>query len=106
MEIFVKAWTEDAGLSFGGYKFIIDGQIVYETEVGKTTANVACFLGICHALYKYPNETIYSNNPVAIGWVLKKVVRSSSDCQIERTDKAIKFLKGLNNIKLELKSLK
>lgn len=104
-EIFVQGWSENYGLSFGGYKIIVNGDVVYETEVGLTTPQISYFLGICHALYKYPNKTIYTNNTCAISWVKRRKVNSKYDALIERVDKAEQFLRTLETISVEYKKL-
>ncbi len=104
--IYIQAWSESGGISFGGYRILKDYDVIYETEVGLSTSNVSCFLGICHALHKFPNETIYTNNQTALSWIKKNKVNSDCESLIERIEKAEKYLESLDNKKVEYKKLK
>jgi len=99
MRIKVTAFSE-GGKGLSGYRIYNSDELIYETEVGDATINIACFLGICHALHKFPKETIYSNNKSALSWVREKKCNTYSELLFHRVEKAEKWLETLSEIKI------
>lgn len=95
----VTSFSEGA-IGLSGYKIYKDDILVYEIEVGESTNNIACFLGLCHALYKFPNEVIYTNNNTALTWCRKRKCNTSSELLFNRIEKAEKFLRKLIQVKV------
>lgn len=90
-DYFIEGWSEKYGVSMGGYTIYKDGKVVYKTEVGESINAVHCFLGICHAKFKYNND-LFSNNKTAISWFNNKKVNCSHEGLIERIEKAEAYL--------------
>ena len=55
---------------------IATGKTLVERSIGIGTNNHAEFIGLCHAMYLYPNKTIYCDSITAMSWVKKKAVNS------------------------------
>jgi ribonuclease HI len=55
---------------------IATGKTLVERSIGIGTNNHAEFIGLCHAIYLYPNKTIYCDSVTAMCWVKKKSVNS------------------------------
>lgn len=51
---------------------IATGKTLVSRKIGIATNNHAEFIGLCHALYSYPDQTIYSDSVTAISWVKNK----------------------------------
>jgi ribonuclease HI len=73
---------------------IATGKTLVSRKIGIATNNHAEFIGLCHALYSYPNEAIYSDSVTAISWVKNKKVNSKHPHP--DVDRCIKMLEGLN----------
>jgi ribonuclease HI len=77
------------GLAYYRAVDIATGQELFREDIGMGTNNIAEFLGLCHAIFKYSNETIYTDSKTAIAWVKKRKANSSFSGDInERVRKA------------------
>lgn len=98
-KIKVTSWSE-GGKGLSGYKIFNHDKLIYETEVGESTNNIACFLGICHAIYQFPNDIIYTNNNTALTWCRQRRCNTDSELLFHRVDRAERFLRTLEQIKV------
>jgi len=55
---------------------IVTGKTLVLRSIGIGTNNHAEFIGLCHAIFLYPNRTIYCDSLTAITWVKNKKVNS------------------------------
>ena len=75
---------------------IQSGKTLVQRKIGHGTNNHAEFIGLCHAVFMFPNETIYCDSLIAIGWVLKRTHRSKH--YHKELNKCVDMLKGLNKL--------
>ena len=76
---------------------IATGEELFSEDIGIATNNIAEFLGLCHAIFKYPNEQIYTDSRTAIAWVKKKKANSTFSGEV--SDRVKKAELMLQNIK-------
>lgn len=55
---------------------IATGKTLVERSIGIGTNNHAEFIGLCHAMWLYPNSDIYCDSITAMSWVKKKAANS------------------------------
>jgi len=75
---------------------ISSGKTLIQRKIGIGTNNHAEFIGLCHAIYQFPNETIYCDSLTAISWVRKKKANSKHH-HIELA-KCLKMLSQLSKL--------
>lgn len=82
---------------------IATGEELFREDIGIATNNIAEFLGLCHALFKYKDEVIYTDSITALAWVRNKKAKTSfSSPHIdERIRKAEAWLKTLSNYNVQ-----
>jgi ribonuclease HI len=73
---------------------IATNKILFERKIGIGTNNHAEFIGLCDAISKFPNETIYTDSLTAISWVFKRKVNSKH--YHKEIDKWIDMLKKIS----------
>lgn len=73
---------------------IATGKTLVERSIGIGTNNHAEFIGLCHAMYLYPNKTIYCDSITAMSWVKNKKVNSKHPHP--EVDRCIRMLEGLD----------
>lgn len=57
------------GLAYYRAVDIETGDELFREDIGTATNNIAEFLGLCHALFKYPKDKIYTDSVTAMAWV-------------------------------------
>lgn len=90
----------DTSMGFSYYKGvdISTGITLFEKNIGLATNNIAEYLAIIHALARYGNKyPIYSDSTIAIGWVMKKNMKTKHrGTIIDRVLKAEDYLRSLD----------
>lgn len=79
------------------------GEVLFQSNLGMGTNNIAEFLGLCHAIHYVHKHNldvdIYSDSTTALAWVKRKRHKSTFNGPITiRMTRACEFLKSSNKI--------
>ena len=82
-------------IAFKIYRIETD-EILMNKNCGIGTNNHAEYFGLCKAIQMYPNDVIYSDSLIAIGWVKQRTHRSKYPHV--GLEQCVKFLKNLTSL--------
>lgn len=78
---------------------IATGKTLVRRKIGIATNNHAEFIGLCHAIFSYPDQIIYSDSKTAMSWAKNKKVNSKHPHA--EVDKCLKMLNEFSkNVKI------
>ncbi len=73
---------------------ISTNKVLVQRKIGIGTNNHAEFIGLCDAIFRFPNETIYCDSLTAISWVFKR--KANSKHYHKDIDRCVSMLKSLS----------